>query len=183
MADRSELALRTLGGPITAAQLSVSGTGFSYASGAIKKGWYVDFLSSPTQGTERSVTPGQLTFGNVQFNTLIPPPPLTGCEVPSSGRSYAVNALTGLATATGGTTAALSSVGILSTPVIFNLRSDVAEANRLQASGKKIVKQKYASVGFGSSGTAPAESRQVDLRAGRLSWREVFNYKGLVDGN
>jgi hypothetical protein len=67
--------------------------------------------------------------------------------------------------------------------LIFNLRPEVPVANRLTASGQKTVRQKYASVGVGSSGTAPAQSRQVDLHAGRLSWREIFNYKGLSNGN
>ncbi|MBC7498972.1 MAG: pilus assembly protein PilY [Herminiimonas sp.] len=178
VAGRNELTARTLAGAADATQLTLTGGAFAYTESAVSKGWYMDFNNAAATG-ERSVTAPQLGFGQVFFNTLIP----ASCPAVSGGRTYAVNSLTGLAGASGGATGTLSTVGILGTPLALATRPSSQAASTPNAVGRKTVRQTYAIASFGSRGAAPAANRQADLSAGRLSWREIFNYKGLQDGN
>ena len=173
--DRTELAKRTLTGAATDAQLTLAGASVSYLDATTSKGWYVDFTSTGN-ASERSVAPAKLGFGQVFFNTLTP----ASCPNVSGGRSYAVGTLTGLAE--GGKTGLLSNVGILSTPLAFITQPTVAESVTPNAVGRKVVAKTYSIVSFGTRGLAPSTPRTTKVSAGRLSWREVFNYQGLRNG-
>ena len=178
VSGRNVLAKRTLAGGIDAAQLSLTGEAFAYFGLGAKQGWYFDFANTVSTG-ERVVTPPQLGFGQVIFNSLLPLPAVASCPVASGGRSYSINTLTGLAGASGSATGTLSNVGILSAPLVLTTRAAVATAVAPNAIGRKIVQQKYSIATVGSGGVAPAVNQQADQVAGRLSWREIFNYQGL----
>jgi hypothetical protein len=47
------------------------------------------------------------------------------------------------------------------------------------AIGITAVPQKHAIASIGGSRAAPAQHQQVELTAGRISWREIFNYQGF----
>ena len=175
---RSALALRTLSGGVGAAQLGLSGVNFGYSGPGAKAGWYFDFANAVSTG-ERVVTPPQLGFGQVIFNSLLPAPAFASCPAGSGGRSYAINTLTGLAGASGSTTGKLSNVGILSAPIIFSTRAAQETPAKPNAVGRKTVRQNYSIASVGGSGVAPAVNQQADQNAGRLSWREIFNYQGF----
>ena len=184
VSDRTELEKRTLSGAVDAAQITVSGKDFAYSGKKVQKGWYFDFANGAKTG-ERSVTAGQLSFGRVLFNTLIPSD--DACTPLSSGRSYSINTLTGLAGADGAATGALSNVGILSSPITFITKPKVVTGSTPDARGQKVVKQQYSIVNTGrtqdrASSSSTVTNAAADLTAGRLSWREIFNYKGLRDG-
>jgi type IV pilus assembly protein PilY1 len=119
------------------------------------KGWYVDFLRSASSG-ERSIDSGRLLGGEVVFNTLQPG---TGACGVSSSRSYALNALSGLPD---GYAVFMPSPVSISYPLIgAPMTAYAATPSLLLAS------------------VTPVGSIKVKLRAGRLSWREVANWREL----
>jgi type IV pilus assembly protein PilY1 len=178
--SRNQLALRTLVKGSDGALL-VKGDPFTYgtAEGG-KRGWYFDFMDSDKTG-ERSVTNPVTAFGNLFFNTLILDNTL--CEK-SGGRSYALNALSGL-TLNEESTGNLSQIGLLGSPIVF--RSEIKQMASIPT-GKAPAQKKYAVFNFGTGGAkgsvAPFKNgtNEIDM-AGvmtkRLSWREIVNWQEL----
>lgn len=176
--NRSELESRTL---------AASGDGFTISGSAVsygkeskdKKGWYFDFHNAEKTG-ERLVTNPLVANGMLFFNSLIPgaDPCSTG-----SGRSYVLNTLGGLPVGAK-VTGALSTVGMLSSPVPLETGASVGDRN---AVGRRAVKKKYTVFNFGTGGikgtaaSAGAEGGEVTLPAGRFSWREILNWQELRD--
>ncbi len=174
---RNQLAPRTL--TANGAIVKMSGTQFSYGLAAgDKRGWYFDFSNAKATG-ERSITPPLMADGRLFFNTLIP-----GSDFCSDGggRSYALDALTGLASANG-ETGLLSEVGLLGAPQLFDIGS--IQTGERNAIGRREVRKKYSVFNFGTGGAkgvaAPMEkeAREITLPAGRFSWREIVNWLEL----
>ncbi len=98
------------------------------------------------------------------------------------GRTYVLDALTGLPVGDGGT-GSLYEVGLLGSPILFE--TGAAEVGNRNATGKRVVKKKYAIFNFGTGGvkgpSGPAQNGvgEVSLPAGRFSWREVLNWLEL----
>ena len=170
---RSLLEKRTLSHAQDAIKIVAAGGAKSDTAGI--RGWYFDFLDTATTG-ERSVTPALLSSGTLYFNSLMPPD--DPCNQLSSGRTYAIGALTGLPT---GTTGVLSKVGALSSPVAFDRIGNSSVTN---AQGKSVVRKRYAVGSFGTKGVAQGSTLNsaADVTAGRLSWREIFNFQELRKG-
>ncbi|MGV7210145.1 pilus assembly protein [Oxalobacteraceae bacterium A2-2] len=161
----------------TADGLMVSGPAIEYGS----MGWYVDFLGEG----ERSIASATVADGQVLFNTLLPGKDVCGSK---SSRSYAMDALTGLASsyavATGLTSPGPGVTGLLhkdyaAAPLqVGALRS----AARRDPTGK-VTQQKIVTLtqpGVRTPVTAAASAAiEVTLRSGRLSWREVANWREL----
>jgi type IV pilus assembly protein PilY1 len=170
VSGRSELIERVLEKQDNGASLRVTGDAFSYDS---SKGWYFDFLDSATTG-ERSVTNGLVTNGRLFFNTLIPG---TDPCARGGGRTYVLDTLTGL-TSSGVITGFLSTVGMLSSPVVFAISAEVGDRNAI---GRRKVTKKNSVFNFGTDGAAPAESSNI-VPAGRFSWREILNWQDRQTG-
>lgn len=177
VAGRSALSSRTLA-PDKSGGLTVSGAAFLYGAGdKYKKGWYFDFPESDSTG-ERNVTNGLLLDGLLFFNTLIP-----GSDpcAAGSGRSYMVNAISGLPPE-GEPTGFMSAVGMLGSPVAFSAGAEIGARN---AVGRREVKKKHTVFTFGTGGAkgtaAPAQNGDGETiaRAGRFSWREILNWQEL----
>jgi type IV pilus assembly protein PilY1 len=140
---RPDLAERTLEGAAGNATLALRGRSFSYG-GSGKQGWYVDFLG--TAGGERSTSGATLALGQVFFNTVI-----TGAGpcAPVSSRSYAMDAVTGLAPdsaglpASGEATATLAADYLPGPPAVVVTAGEVSGAEGTGGAG-----------GAGSSGGA-----------------------------
>jgi type IV pilus assembly protein PilY1 len=179
---RDELVPRTLS-KISAGNteaIEISGIDFSFGiSDRDKKGWYFDFPASSEIG-ERSVTSPVTANRHLIFNTLIPGS--DPCAV-GGGRSYVLNALTGLSFS-GKPTGYLSQFGPLGMPIV--LESAVEVSNR-DPIGRRTVKKRVNIFNGGLGGgrdaivEAPGGSREFILPAGRLSWREVINWQELRD--
>jgi type IV pilus assembly protein PilY1 len=176
---RSELAERVVEGTTGASLLRISGDRMS----ADSKGWYVDFLEAETTG-ERAISSGMLASGEVLFNTLLPGADI--CDTQRS-RSYVLNALTGLPDD--------SSMAYLVTPpvpIVGLLLNDYAPlpmllvqaAVRTQADpvGRISVQKTLNVVNVTAQQPGrPVLAGRISLtrRAGRLSWREVANWREL----
>ncbi|MRX10739.1 pilus assembly protein PilY [Pseudoduganella sp. FT25W] len=169
---RSQLTPRFLDG--SGALLSITGAPMASES----KGWYVDFV----QGTERSINAGVLSDGAVLFNTVQP-----GADVCSAtrSRSYALNALTGLPdsdrfTAILPTKDAI--VGLMLPdyiPMPLVLPQSATPGPR-DATGRIVQSKDAALVQAGEAGKITTiGSVKATRRAGRLSWREIANWREL----
>ncbi|HYD81741.1 MAG TPA: PilC/PilY family type IV pilus protein [Paucimonas sp.] len=171
--------------------IAVSGAAFRYgASEGGGKGWYLDFAASDKTG-ERSIGEPTTAYGRVFFNTVIPGADPCGA---GGGRTYALDALTGMPPG-GGTTGTPSAI-VVNAPLL--LETGPAETGERDAVGARVVKRRYTVVDFGSGAGAgsaeggppaaqvpAAQAREreraveVSLSAGRLGWREVANWREL----
>lgn len=177
---RHQLTQRFLGGATGDALFGISGARMDGGS----KGWYVDFLQAENTG-ERSINSGVLANGEVLFNTLLPGG--DPCAATRS-RTYVLNALTGLAD---DSTVAAILPG--HEPIVGLLLPDYAPMPALlpQSStregdgpaGRISVKTNAAVVNIGANGAVVAGGMKSVRRAGRLSWREVANWRELHEAS
>lgn len=169
--SRHQLTQRFLDG--SGALLSISGARMDVDS----KGWYLDFIEI----AERSVNAGLLADGAVLFNTVLPG---TDMCSPTRSRSYALSALSGLPE--GGFTAVLPGnealVGLLLpfyAPAPVLLPPTVTSSAR-DALGRIVQENTYAMAQPGGAEPLTVVGRMKSIRrAGRLSWREVSNWREL----
>lgn len=190
VSGRSKLEARTLteDTAVGSDAMIVAGDNFTYGTSTGQKmGWYFDFLNSGTvTGTgERSVTDPLIAYGRLFFNSLV-----TGSDpcATGGGRTYGLSALTGLplnsdgVSASGAVTGQTSTVGMLSSPVLFETGTTVGDRDSI---GKRAVKKKFSVFNFGTGGkagtAAPAANGTGTFQppAGRMSWREILNWQEL----
>jgi type IV pilus assembly protein PilY1 len=174
---RRQLAERVVDGATGNLLLRISGNKMDVAD----KGWYVDFLQAGTTG-ERSINRGLLAGGEVLFNTVMPG--ADACHA-SRSRSYVLNVLTGLpddSSSVSGMPAEAAITALLlpdyaAVPVLLPT-STVRERNG--PSGRVRVERNLAVVNVtGQARAVVAGNLRVTRRAGRLSWREVANWREL----
>jgi type IV pilus assembly protein PilY1 len=134
------------------------------------KGWYVDF----TGAMERSINTGTLTDGVVLFNTVLPGADICG---PTRSRSYALNVTSGLPAP--GTTASTGASVPDYVPLPVLLPQSVTHSAP-DPIGRIRQEKTYAVVGVTPAGPVVAiGSVRSTRRAGRLSWREIVNWREL----
>ena len=173
---RHQLTQRFLDGATGDALFSISGARMESGS----KGWYIDFLQAEKTG-ERSINSGILANGEVLFNTLLPGG--DPCAATRS-RTYVLNVLTGLAD---DSTVAAILPG--DAPIVGSLLPDYAPTPALVPqsttresggpAGRINVKTNAAVVNIGADGPVVVGSMKSVRRSGRLSWREVANWREL----
>lgn len=143
------------------------------------KGWYVDFLRSSRTG-ERSIGSGVLAGGAVVFNTLLPG--ADKCDA-SRSRTYVLNALSGLpeGRSTASIDPAAPIVGLLQPayPTLLALVPQSSTRSAPDPTGQVVVTKNYAVANVSAGEVAVAGAVKVRLRSGRLSWREVANWREL----
>jgi type IV pilus assembly protein PilY1 len=136
------------------------------------QGWYLDFSAS---SGERSVDAASLAGGKVFFNTVVPGS--APCTVAAT-RSYAVDALTGLAD---GRSRAVLTRPVSNwqapphgAPMVLETATEIGPRS---ATGRALVRQHYAVLASGNTGIA--QTATSDVPAQRLSWREIANWPQL----
>lgn len=142
-------------------------------SDVVRSGWYFDFSTSK----ERQIYDGvPLVNSNiVSFNSLVPGASTASGNCTASGgfgRTYNVDALTGVGTAND------SAVGILGAPLIANLvgATTYSLSDSTGRRTKTIVSQVLQQ---GSDGLAAGAKVSRQITVGRLSWRQIYNYQDL----
>jgi type IV pilus assembly protein PilY1 len=177
VAGRDRLAARTAAKSGSGDIVDISGPAFDYGtSGKARQGWYLDFLDAERTG-ERSVTAPLIAYGRLFFNTLIPD--AATCAT-GHGRSYALDALTGLPVG-GMVSGALPAIGMLGPPKLF----EMVDAGDRHVTRSRTVARKYSIFNFGAGGingtAAPMSdgAGSVNLSSGRFSWREIVNWQEL----
>lgn len=187
--SRRELSERVLSGAADAAVFAISGAPMEPGS----KGWYLDFARAADTG-ERSIDSGLLLDGLLVFNTVLPG--ADGCAAAVS-RSYALDALTGLAAERATTAANEHIVGLIQSSYAltpFALPSMASTVARPDSAGQILFEKNYSIANLGAQSTPGAPNPASDasaaaltpvgratsqIRAGRLSWREVANWREL----
>ncbi|MGZ3237546.1 MAG: pilus assembly protein, partial [Burkholderiaceae bacterium] len=184
--SRSQLELRTLVSDFSGS-FKIVGNDFSYGTTVeSKQGWYFDFLDSEHTG-ERSITNPVLMSGKLFFNTLLPS--IKQCDE-GSGRSYTLEALTGLSMRDDNI-GHISQIGMLSMPMMFQTtipQNDTSPLDHAKISDK--IKKKNVVVNFGTGGPmGNMEQPKIgtnDLKhaiadSKSFGWREIVNWKELRD--
>ncbi|AYQ29008.1 MULTISPECIES: pilus assembly protein [unclassified Polaromonas] len=134
-----------------------------------RSGWVVDF---PETG-ERVVNSATVAGDNLIFGSLIPGSTAAAEPCPKAGgggKAYVINIDTGQGNATA------STVGLLGEPLVFEITSGATYATNATTGDltktdlRQVVQQ-------GSSGVAASGAVRGNLRAARLSWRQINNYQ------
>jgi type IV pilus assembly protein PilY1 len=161
---------------------TVSGRNQAVGAGERPKGWYLDFADSATTG-ERSIASATVADGNVAFNTVVPG---TDPCADSASRAYVLDALSGFAPGEGGTPVSGNVTGTL-LPEFVDGPPLLLAAPRTREPGmpalpgmrRQVMRTTdHLALGAGGAVTRAATSR-ASLPAGRLSWREVLNWRQL----
>ena len=158
----------------SASAVTITAANFTLGTGSgEKRGWYFDLPN----GRERIAVEGDQGLTSVTLNSIIPS---GDCSGDGNGRSYTLNALTGAAA---GPIQASSSIGLLSRPNYISIDLDNGyTTRRADGSRKYTVRDTVVSTGtrltsagnVGSQTTTPTAGQ---IASGRLSWREVRNFK------
>jgi type IV pilus assembly protein PilY1 len=167
--SRDDLLVRRLDGPDGAADFAVTGRAQSIgANGA--KGWFLDFRDTG----ERSLSSAVLRDGKLLFVTTIPGP--DPCDA-SCSRSYQLDVLAGLPSDPAVRTAQQIADFIETPPLLL----PAARTVRREANGRATVTRISTVVQFGAEQSLPQPAEPVVARmpAGRLSWREIANWREL----
>lgn len=182
ISGRQQLAERQLW-PNHAGLFDVSGAVMEVGS----RGWFIDFWQSERTG-ERSIDSASVIDGTLVFNTLVPG---AGICSPAQSRSYALNALTGLpASSALVALPAAALVGLMQTEYAGKslLLASARTADMPMPTGAVKARRELNEVVIrrDTQGAIKVESvariRTV-RRAGRLSWREVSNWRELHEAN
>ncbi|MYN45025.1 pilus assembly protein PilY [Pseudoduganella sp. FT93W] len=147
------------------------------------RGWFIDFWQSERTG-ERSIDSASVVDGTVVFTTLLPGASACGA---SHSRSYALNALTGLpASSELVLNAALTEVGLMQPdyagkPVLLPVarHADVPGPGASFRRTQVLMQLAPVTSANGALDLAALARIKVVRRAGRLSWREVNNWREL----
>ncbi|MGB9989031.1 pilus assembly protein [Massilia sp. SM-13] len=134
------------------------------------KGWFLDFRDAG----ERSLGSAVLRDGKLLFVTTIPG---TGPCDSSLSRSYQLDVLAGLPSDPAARTGRQVADFIDTPPLLL----PAARTVRREASGRATVTKTITVVQFGAEQTLPqqGEALTAHLPAGRLSWREIANWREL----
>ena len=150
-------------GTISASTVTVPSFVFGKTAPA-KMGWYVDFDKSIG---ERQISDITAEFGQLFFGSIFP---TKGSCGEGGGQFYAVNSLTGK-----GVTE-VSKVGILAAPLVLEI-GNTALTNS-DTSGQRTATRRVAVIMQGSKDLKVATSSLTyNQQVGRLSWRQINNYR------
>jgi type IV pilus assembly protein PilY1 len=156
--------------------ISIATTAFTLGSDTgQKRGWYFDL----TNTRERIAVEGAQGLSSIAISSTTP----TGeCMGGGDGRSYVLNAITGGAA---GTIQLGSTIGMLSRPtyVSLELTSDGnystrrADGTRKYSVSEAVVSTGTKITNAGNVGTQTNRANTVQISSGRVSWREIRNFK------
>lgn len=140
----------------------------------IRSGWYFDYATAG----ERQISSATLTGDTVIFGSLIPGGASTGsCSVATGGgNQYTVNILTG------GGSSVSSSVGILGEPLVVKIvgtGTGATTQTKTDSTGQAIRTVTSQVLQQGSTGLGVGRSTTNSFVVGRLSWRQINNYRDL----
>ncbi|MBK4736006.1 pilus assembly protein [Noviherbaspirillum pedocola] len=159
------------------AQASISGTAVTIPAftwgramsdtDTLRSGWFLDF----TQAGERQVSDLRTGGGDVLFASAVPPGAQGDVCGRGSGNIYDIN----LATNSG--TAFRSHVGMPTTP--FMPEAGPTTTTVSDSTGRRMTVGTRQVIVQGASGVQTAQTRTFQYPTGRLSWRQINNYRAL----
>ncbi|WP_210545697.1 pilus assembly protein [Rhodoferax sp. PAMC 29310] len=136
----------------------------------IRSGWYFDYAASG----ERQISSATLAGDSVVFGSLIPGGGSSAsCSVSTGGgNQYTMKILSGVGSSVS------SSVGILGEPLVANVIGATTETMS-DSTGRRIRTVTQQVLQQGSSGLAVGRTTTNSIAVGRLSWRQIHNYRDL----
>jgi type IV pilus assembly protein PilY1 len=143
----------------------------SDADSTQRSGWYFDF---PATG-ERQVFASLLRGDTVVFNSLIPDQGTNAnsCSAAGgSGREYRLDVNTGDGTSS------ISRVGLLGASMAMDVESAMVSTTT-DSTGRRTRTIKTQTLSQGSNGLATSATVTTVQIAGRLSWRQIHNYRDV----
>jgi type IV pilus assembly protein PilY1 len=160
----------------TSASISIAGPTAAFGDGSgQKRGWYTDLTGT----RERIAVEGAQGFSSITYNSTIP---VGDCSGDGDGRSYTLNPLNGSSVSpinlsTGG--------GMLGIPIYLTVEQDGGNYSSRYTSGSRSYTSTERVISpttrlTGSNNIAKIQSSallQDTVRAGRVSWREVRDFK------
>lgn len=169
------------GGSRSPAALQIDGQAFVYgASSGQKQGWFFDFYQGAQTG-ERLAGEALLAHGKVFFNSRI----LAAGGCTGAGRSYALDALSGLSGA-GMTVGTYSARPLLARPRLVELGllgPGASFGDQPAGPGARRYAIRFSPAGGAVQAAGAADFSSSYLApAGRLSWREIGNWTELHEG-
>ncbi|MBC7857196.1 MAG: hypothetical protein H7Z39_00165, partial [Burkholderiaceae bacterium] len=177
---RDALAARSAGEAADGAWLTVKGAEFRYDGAAARDGWYLDF-----PGAESSLGGAVLAGDKVFFNTA---PAAGGSCAAQGARTYALDALSGLAAdgdgvaQSGKATAYFSAEGMRGAPLILTAGARIGLRD---ATRRAVATTSYRVLNVTADGVraVPGAGAAITVSepVGRMSWREVLNWRELHD--
>ncbi len=180
VAGRGALAERTLAG---SGPYLIKGAPLNFDGPEAVQGWFFDFPHARLDG-ERAGASALLRDGVLVFDSLLPgPDPCT----PASARSYAIDALSGLAIGkdglaqSGAPTGESSPAAAGAPPLLIEVGTEMGVRN---ATSGAVATRTVALLRLGRDGKGAAlQLQKIAFPAGRLSWREVANWQDLHDAS
>lgn len=142
-----------------------------------KAGWFIDFPRSGSTGGERQVTSAAIFGQSILFTSLLPPSASTDACGGGSSYFYQANLATGL-----GSVSQLSS-GAQGGPSIFSLPATLSNSD---STSSRTLTERAVAVRAGATaneGVTATNLAPSDKTVGRLSWRQINNYRELRNAN
>jgi type IV pilus assembly protein PilY1 len=161
---------------VASTSLTITGPTAPFGDGSgMKRGWFTDLTST----RERIAVEGAQGFSSITFNSTIP---VGDCSGDGDGRSYILNPLNGssvtpIENGTGG--------GMLGAPIYLALEQDGGNYSSRFTSGSRQFTSSERVISAttrltGASNIAKVQSSALlkdSVRAGRVSWREVRDFR------
>jgi type IV pilus assembly protein PilY1 len=157
-------------GTITVPAFTLGRAGTDLDAEVIRSGWYFNYATSG----ERQINSATLSGDTVIFGSLIPATASTGtCSISTGGgNQYTIKTLSG-----SGTSIA-SGVGLLGEPLVVDI-ADAMTQTISDSTGRRIRTVTKQVIQQGSSGLSVGRTTTNSFAVGRLSWRQINNYRDL----
>lgn len=133
----------------------------------VRSGWYFDLPSSG----EKQVSDIRVVGSEIIFASILPPAVSASSCGGGSGFMYAVNLASGVGTYS------RSTIGMLTSPLAPEFGN--AAVTTTDSTGARVSTRTRQIISQGTGGLQTADSKSVSYRTGRLSWRQINNYRGL----
>ncbi len=141
-----------------------------------KAGWYVDLPRSGSAGGERQISSAALLGKEIVFTTVLPPSASTDACGGGSSYLYAANLASGLGSVTAFTN------GAQSAPMILKLGGSGVQVSVSDTAGMRTKSEKMVLARSSTTGDdrlVISDTKTVNSTVGRLSWRQINNYREL----
>ena len=139
-----------------------------------KAGWYIDYPKSGSLGGEKQISAAALFGQTVRFTSVLPPSASTDACGGGSSYSYEANLASGLGTVT------TMSSGAQGAPLVFY--TSASSPSPSDSTGARIKTDKAVFVhpdATSTSGVSVSDTKTATSLVGRLSWRQLNNYREL----